>query len=63
MTDTESIRLEEAANAVAQQEADADADSKTHAKRTPGKLPPMANNSKDSQEAAAAMLSKLRRRR
>jgi pSer/pThr/pTyr-binding forkhead associated (FHA) protein len=32
-------------------------------KRTPGKLPPIPNSSKDSQEAAAAMLNKLRRRR
>lgn len=35
----------------------------SHDKRTPGKLPRMANSSKDSQEAAAAMLSKLRKRR
>jgi pSer/pThr/pTyr-binding forkhead associated (FHA) protein len=32
-------------------------------KRAPGKLPPRPNASKDSQEAAAAMLNKLRRRR
>jgi predicted component of type VI protein secretion system len=32
-------------------------------KRTPGKLPVMPNASKDSQEAAAAMLNKLRKRR
>ena len=32
-------------------------------KRAPGKLPPRPNSSKDSQEAAAAMLNKLRRRR
>ena len=32
-------------------------------KRTPGKLPTVPNSSKDSQEAAAAMLNKLRKRR
>jgi pSer/pThr/pTyr-binding forkhead associated (FHA) protein len=32
-------------------------------KRTPGKLPQVAASSKDSQEAAAAMLNKLRKRR
>ena len=32
-------------------------------KRTPGKLPTMPNSTKDSQEAAAAMLNKLRKRR
>jgi hypothetical protein len=65
MTDTDSIRLEAAsAQAEAEAEAAADAKSKPPAgKRTPGKLPPMGNASKDSQEAAAAMLSKLRRRR
>lgn len=32
-------------------------------KKTPGKLPPIANSSKDSQEAAAAVLNKFRKRR
>jgi predicted component of type VI protein secretion system len=32
-------------------------------KPTPGKLPPIPNNSKDSQDAAAAVLSRMRKRR
>jgi predicted component of type VI protein secretion system len=34
-----------------------------HAKKTPGKLPPIANTSKDSQSAAANALSKFRKKR
>jgi len=34
-----------------------------HGKKPAGKLPPIPNTSKDSQEAAAAMLSKFRKRR
>lgn len=34
-----------------------------HGKKPVGKLPPIANTSKDSQQAAAAMLSKLKKRR
>ncbi len=64
MTDTDSIRLDAAAEQAAE-ESKADAAPKTDGKgkRVPGKLPPIPNASKDSQEAAAAMLGKLRRRR
>lgn len=64
LTETDSIRVDAAAETSAMAEPDADdAHAKSPHKRTPGKLPPMANASKDSQEAAAAMLNKLRRRR
>lgn len=63
MADTDSIRLDSAAT-TSHEEPSAPTTTKVPpGKRTPGKLPPAASNSKDSQEAAAAMLSKLRRRR
>ncbi len=63
MTDTESIRVDTAADTAAQEQPDNDPKSKSRGKRKPGKLPPVPDSSNDSQEAAAAMLSKLRRRR
>ncbi len=67
LADTDSIRVDAGAETSAMPESAEDAVEEKHAKtphkRTPGKLPPMANASKDSQEAAAAMLNKLRRRR
>ncbi len=65
LSETDSIRVDAAAetSAMAEPDADDDTTAKPPHKRTPGKLPPMANASKDSQEAAAAMLNKLRRRR
>lgn len=64
MTDTDSIRLDAAAEQVAEEGEPAPADKPdAKSKRMPGKLPPIPNASKDSQEAAAAMLGKLRRRR
>jgi predicted component of type VI protein secretion system len=63
MTDTDSIRLD-TSNTVADDPVPDDAKAKgPREKRQPGKLPPMPNASKDSQEAAAAMLNKLRKRR
>jgi pSer/pThr/pTyr-binding forkhead associated (FHA) protein len=64
LADTDSIRVDAAAETAAMAEPPEDEQqAKSPNKRTPGKLPPMANSSKDSQEAAAAMLNKLRRRR
>jgi predicted component of type VI protein secretion system len=59
--DTDAIRLSETETMTP--EAAAEIVEPKSAKRTPGKLPPMANTSKDSQAAAAAMLNKLRKRR
>jgi pSer/pThr/pTyr-binding forkhead associated (FHA) protein len=67
--DTQSVNLAETDSVVvakspaAEAPEESPAPKESHGKRTPGKLPPTANASKDSQEAAAAMLSKLRRRR
>lgn len=65
ITDTDSIRVDAAAETAADEQPDDASKSKikSREKRQPGKLPPRPNASKDSQEAAAAMLSKLRRRR
>jgi predicted component of type VI protein secretion system len=63
MTDTDAIPLS-ATKTVAEEEAAPDARQKgSSGKRAPGKLPPMPSTTKDSQEAAAAMLSKFRKRR
>ncbi|MGD9722805.1 MAG: FHA domain-containing protein [Pirellulales bacterium] len=59
LAETDSIRLDAAAEATPEPAGDETAAKK----RTPGKLPPVPSASKDSQEAAAAMLNKLRRRR
>jgi pSer/pThr/pTyr-binding forkhead associated (FHA) protein len=67
MTETDSIAMNAASAAAEEPPADEPAAEPAAkgkpAKRTPGKLPPSASSTKDSQEAAAAMLSKLRRRR
>jgi predicted component of type VI protein secretion system len=67
MTDTDSIRLDAAAetagNDAAVEAPTENTRSEKPAKRTPGKLPPVPNATVDSQAAAAAMLGKLRRRR
>jgi pSer/pThr/pTyr-binding forkhead associated (FHA) protein len=63
MTDTDSIQLSTANTMAGEEPAEAPKSKAPSGKRTPGKLPPLANTTKDSQEAAAAMLSKLRKRR
>jgi pSer/pThr/pTyr-binding forkhead associated (FHA) protein len=63
MTDTDSIQLSNT-QTMAPDSGIEEASSKSpHGKKPAGKLPPIPNASKDSQEAAAAMLSKLRKRR
>jgi pSer/pThr/pTyr-binding forkhead associated (FHA) protein len=62
--DTDAIHLSSSDTMVPEPEAVTETKEKVPAgKRPVGKLPPMASSSKDSQEAAAAMLSKLRKRR
>ena len=61
MADTDAIQL--STSKTMADEEPAAADKSKLEKRVPGKLPPRGNASKDSQEAAAAMLSKLRKRR
>jgi predicted component of type VI protein secretion system len=57
-TDTDSIDIS------ATQKIDAgDMPADHKGKKTPGKLPPIPNNTKDSQDAAAAVLNRMRRRR
>jgi predicted component of type VI protein secretion system len=64
LSDTDSIRLGTTQTltpeTMAQQEARTPA---PHGKKPPGKLPRISDATKDSQEAAAAMLSKFRKRR
>jgi predicted component of type VI protein secretion system len=62
MTDTDAIQLSNT-QPIAPEPAGEPHAHPPGEKRQPGKLPPMRNASKDSQEAAAAMLSKLRKRR
>jgi predicted component of type VI protein secretion system len=61
--DTDSIPLHTTQTMTPETTAAAEESKPSQDKRTPGKLPRMANSSKDSQEAAAAMLSKFRKRR
>jgi pSer/pThr/pTyr-binding forkhead associated (FHA) protein len=61
--DTDSIQMSNTQSSVPETTADVEEPKSRREKRVPGKLPPMTNASKDSQEAAAAMLSKFRRRR
>ena len=63
ISDTESIRLSATQTVTGEEDADVPKSKVASGKRAPGKLPPQASSSKDSQEAAAAMLSKLRKRR
>ena len=64
LSDTDSIRLGTTQTLTPETPAEEHPKSPTpHAKKPPGKLPPVANASKDSQEAAAAMLNKFRKRR
>jgi predicted component of type VI protein secretion system len=60
-TDTDSINLSAMQNTV-HEESDESAGGRK-GKKTPGKLPPIPNNTKDSQDAAAAVLSRMRKRR
>jgi len=65
-TDSDSVHLSntqiDAPETIAETAEDAE-QTKSAGRRVPGKLPLTANASKDSQEAAAAMLSKFRKRR
>jgi hypothetical protein len=65
MSDTDSIKLSTSQTLLPEGDPAAhEPDShSTGKKKTPGKLPPVPSSSKDSQEAAAAMLSKFRKRR
>jgi predicted component of type VI protein secretion system len=65
-SDTDSIRLSNTQTDVPETVAEtpeATEQPKSAGKRAPGKLPLSSQSSKDSQEAAAAMLSKFRKRR
>jgi pSer/pThr/pTyr-binding forkhead associated (FHA) protein len=66
MSDTDSINLSTTQTLLPEGDASAQEPEQTKGKpggkKTPGKLPPIPNSSKDSQEAAAAMLSKFRKR-
>ncbi len=63
MTDTDSIQMSNTQTMAPDSAIEADSSKAPHGKKPAGKLPPIPNVSKDSQEAAAAMLSKLRKRR
>jgi pSer/pThr/pTyr-binding forkhead associated (FHA) protein len=63
MTDTDAIQLSNTQTMVPESPVEAAHSKTSHGKRPAGKLPPIPSSSKDSQEAAAAMLSKLRKRR
>jgi pSer/pThr/pTyr-binding forkhead associated (FHA) protein len=59
-TDTDSIDIS-ATQKIEREDVEEPLDKK--GKKVPGKLPPIPNNSKDSQDAAAAVLNRMRRRR
>jgi predicted component of type VI protein secretion system len=61
-TDTDAISMSNTRHD-APEESDEDADASKNGKKTPGKLPPIPNSAKDSQDAAAAVLSRMRKRR
>jgi len=60
--DTDAIQLSNT-QTLTPEDAPADDSKSPRGKKTPGKLPPRPSSSKDSQEAASAMLNQLRRRR
>lgn len=60
--DTDSIQMSNT-QTMAPEGAPDDSSKSSRGKKPPGKLPPRPSSSKDSQEAASAMLNQLRRRR
>jgi hypothetical protein len=62
MTDTDSVQMSATQTVVPDSPADEKKPKGPHTKKPAGKLPPVASTSKDSQAAAAAMLSKFRKR-
>lgn len=62
LTDTETINFS-ATQAVANNKPSNDDSKIKKQKKPPGKLPPIPNSTKDSQDAAAAVLSRMRKRR
>ena len=60
--DTDSIQMSNT-QTMAPEAAPDDSSKSPRGKKPPGKLPPKPSSSKDSQEAASAMLNQLRRRR
>jgi predicted component of type VI protein secretion system len=61
-TDTDAIDISATRHDGAD-ESDQDDDHSKKRKKTPGKLPPIPNAAKDSQDAAASVLSRMRKRR
>jgi predicted component of type VI protein secretion system len=62
MADTDSVSISAAETMVPEPSAHDKKLKGPHAKKPAGKLPPIPSSSKDSQEAAAAMLNKFRKR-
>lgn len=65
-TDTDSINIsatQSVTHETPDEESEHDDDKGHKGKKQPGKLPPIPNSSKDSQDAAAAVLSRMRKRR
>jgi predicted component of type VI protein secretion system len=63
LTDTDSIDLGATQKVEPPAPAEPDAPKDRKGKKAPGKLPPVPSTTKDSQDAAAAVLSRLRKRR
>ncbi|MEX0675856.1 MAG: FHA domain-containing protein [Pirellulales bacterium] len=62
-TDTDSINLSAMQTVTPESSTEEEATRGRKGKKTPGKLPPIPNTTKDSQGAAAAVLSRMRKRR
>ncbi len=62
MTDTDAVHLSNTQTSIPETQDEPKKDKTTAGKKPAGKLPPIPNSSKDSQAAAAAMLSKFRKR-
>ena len=63
LTDTDAISLSSTQTVTPEMPDETEAPARQDRKKTPGKLPPMSSRTKDSQDAAAAILSRMRKRR
>ena len=62
-TDTDSISLSSTQTVTPEGPVEGEAPKRRKGKKKPGKLPPIPNSTKDSQDAAANVLSRMRKRR
>ena len=62
-TDTDSIGLSATQTVTPESAVEQEAPKRRKGKKKPGKLPPIPNTTKDSQDAAANVLARMRKRR